>query len=478
MSVGTIALFVNWLLEGELKVKIKTLLSNRLPLAVISVFLIHVIGLLWTTDFYYAINDLRIKLPLLIFALVLGSKKVLIEDFKKIFLVFISATVASCLISVWIYIQGKLGQKNINNIRDISIFISHIRLSLMAVFSIVGSWYFLLKKELKAVYVYALSVFLFLFLILLQSVTGILLTTLFIVFFPVLLLKVNKKNIIISFLMLSIVSIGAYVVSKPFYEWYFVPVETKISSYTKEGNLYDTTSKSWQLENGYYVWKNINHKELAREWNKISSHRIDSIGENHHTIKAALIRYLTGKHLTKDAEGIQSLSESDIKKIEEGVANPNEYSSVLKRVDEFFFETAAFLSGQNPSENSFSQRLYAWQIALLVLKDKKYIGVGTGDVQMEYNHSYESSEFNIIKKIRAHNQFITFVIAFGILSVFPIVAFLFFTFKNSSYHNKLKFLYVLIVLYSFMFEDTLETQAGVTFVAFFMGLFSSPKLET
>ncbi len=82
LSVGQFVLVGNWLLEMNFKSKIKSFLSNKAAIILVSLFLLHVAGLIYTTDFNYALKDLRIKLPLLALPIIFATTQPL--DSQKI----------------------------------------------------------------------------------------------------------------------------------------------------------------------------------------------------------------------------------------------------------------------------------------------------------------------------------------------------------------------------------------------------------
>jgi O-antigen ligase len=478
MSIGSIALFLNWILEGKFKEKISVLKHNKPAVAILIIFALHLLGLLWTHDFNYAFRDLKVKLPILIFPLVFGSTRVFSrQEIVKLFIVFVSATLISTLISVGVYIKSIYENTLLTSNRDISIFISHIRLSLMVVLSVVGMFYFLKQKELKAINVAFASIYFLVFLALLQSLTGWLLMLVFIGIYPLLWGKLNARNGVLTAVFFSIVIICLATLSKPSYRSYFVPLETEFPLFTEQGNAYAHNLQSKQLENGHYVWRNICDKELQDEWIKRSDISLADIDKKGQPIKATLIRYLTSMQLKKDAIGVKTLTELDIENIESGQATKQLRNGLLQRVHEFFFEMAALRDGQNPSNNSVGQRFFAWDLAADIIKKNLIIGVGTGDVANEFSFAYEQSDKVITKQIRAHNQYLTLLVAFGLLGVIPILIFFYLMLNKAAMHNGLKWLFYTIILFSFMFEDTLETQAGVTFFAFFAGLFCFPKAD-
>ncbi|HEY6435204.1 MAG TPA: hypothetical protein VIY47_01325, partial [Ignavibacteriaceae bacterium] len=51
--------------------------ENKAAIILVGLFFMHVIGLLYTSDFEYAYKDIRIKAPLLLFPIIFGSTSVL-----------------------------------------------------------------------------------------------------------------------------------------------------------------------------------------------------------------------------------------------------------------------------------------------------------------------------------------------------------------------------------------------------------------
>jgi len=74
--------------------------------------------------------------------------------------------------------------------------------------------------------------------------------------------------------------------------------------------------------------------------------------------------------------------------------------------------------------------------------------------------------------LRSHNQFLAITVAFGVIGL---VVFLFSLAYPAvalrNYLHGLYFVFLLIAVVSFFTEDTLETQSGVSFFAFFNTLF-------
>ena len=65
MSVGAMLGVFNLLLERDFSTYYQNLKNNKAFLWLLAFFLLHILGLIWTTDFEYAAKDIKIKLPLL-----------------------------------------------------------------------------------------------------------------------------------------------------------------------------------------------------------------------------------------------------------------------------------------------------------------------------------------------------------------------------------------------------------------------------
>jgi len=120
---------------------------------------------------------------------------------------------------------------------------------------------------------------------------------------------------------------------------------------------------------------------------------------------------------------------------------------------------------------SITQRFEYLKIAKKIIAKNFFLGTGTGDVATAFNEHYQNKESILNKEFqhRAHNQFVTFFISFGflggIISLF-ILIYPFYLYKNHYLSSVLG----IIVLLSMLNEDTLETQAGTSFYAFFFAL--------
>ena len=189
------------------------------------------------------------------------------------------------------------------------------------------------------------------------------------------------------------------------------------------------------------------------------------------SIFETLIRFLSSKNVKKDALGLSELNQDEIICIENGV------TSVLRNgvMDRLYGLKYQLINKSNPNNHSLLQRLEYWKTGVEIAKQNVMIGVGTGDVQDEFNSQYEinKSVLNPDKRRRAHNYYLTVQITFGIVGLlYFVVLLLYFVRFNYLQNQMVGVIFILIIIISFFLEDTIETQTGVTFFGLFYGLFS------
>jgi len=70
-SLFLIILVTNWVLEGQFPAKFQHIRARKSLWFIISIYLIFILGLIFTKDFSYAFHDLKIKLPFFLIPLVI-----------------------------------------------------------------------------------------------------------------------------------------------------------------------------------------------------------------------------------------------------------------------------------------------------------------------------------------------------------------------------------------------------------------------
>jgi O-antigen ligase len=118
-------------------------------------------------------------------------------------------------------------------------------------------------------------------------------------------------------------------------------------------------------------------------------------------------------------------------------------------------------------------RFEFWKTGWIIWKENFWLGVGTGDLQDSFNKKYEDLKSSLEKqwRYRAHNQFLSIAIAFGLFGLIYFISVIILSGITATKNKNFFYLiFLCVALLSMLTEDTLETQAGVTFFAFFNSL--------
>lgn len=243
---------------------------------------------------------------------------------------------------------------------------------------------------------------------------------------------------------------------------------------TARGNPYEHHFNTHDMENGYYTYLFLCYPELDEEWNKRSEKELNGKDKKGQHLKATLIRYLTSKGLRKDAEGLRQLRDTEINLIENGTANIRYTgkSNIGGRLHALIWEMQNLYRGGKSGGHSFAMRFEFWKTACAIIADHPMVGVGTGDVKKAFAEKYKEANSGLEERyrLRSHNQFLTIGVALGI----PVMLYFIFTLIYpvlTNRNNTLYLVFSVIIILSMFTEDTLETQAGVTFYSFMNALF-------
>jgi len=479
ISVGSFILLGSWLLSGNLTAKLQSFSKNRTAIALCSLYFLHLVAMLYSANVDYGLKDLRIKIPLLLFPLLFATSKPLSTKEVRFFeWLFITAVFVSTIISTFYLFLGD--ESFAAEKRNISIFISHIRFSLMICLSFFMSIELIRngKKKLVQFFLALLLLWLIVFLLLLESFTGlvVLVITSIIYTFIVLLKKQNKKGLVIASMILTGITLigGSYLLNLyNLSQTAQIEKDLPYLTATKFGEKYaqpDIYHENPSRQNGYMVYKNIAWEELISSWNKASRLNFDSNTFNGYPLRHVVLWYLSSKGLSKDAEAVSSLGKDEILAIENGVSNHLYVNrlGVEARILASFWEISHYLEGGDINGHSITMRLEFWHTSIEILKNNLLIGVGTGDMKEVFKAYYENNDSVLEHKwrLRTYNQYLSFAVAFGLLGMIVVLCSLFFPLYK---HRKIVpyLIFSVILLLSMINEDTLETQTGVTLYAFF-----------
>lgn len=484
-SLSQFVLAAAFLVEGDVREKFKRFFLNKAALLVSGIWLLHVIGLLWTTEITEGLKDIRIKLPLFILTLIIaGSSPLSAKQFRWILIVFIAAVFGGTMVSMAVLVD--IIHRNVYDIRDVFIFnISHIRFALFTCLSIfILIWLAFREKKDVSVILKILSIILIIwniaFLVIVESVTGLLIFSvtglLLLLYYAFTSLKI-KNRILLTAVIITLPIAFVMMIEKFVNDYYQNhPYSINVNEKTALGNRYEFNMEDPLYENGYPVWVYVCDTELRTSWNGMSKIDYDSLDERRQPLRYTLIRFLASKGLKKDSEGLKTLTLQERKSVERGIANVNyqDISSMPARLLQIMWEFDQFLKGGSPNAHSVTQRFEFWKAGWLIASSNLITGVGTGDMPAAYSLKYNEMNSRLDKehRLRAHNQYLAILVAFGIPGlIYFLIAIFYPLFVYSQKIGFLFFVFFLIVLLSMLSEDTLETQAGATFFALFFSLF-------
>ncbi len=477
-----------YLLFEGIALGFKQFLRNKPALLFSSIFLIHILGLIFTTDFDYALKDLRTKIPLLLLPLIIStSESIGKKGFYYFMLFFVLTVLARSAFNMWLIESNRFV-----DIRDVSHNVSHIVFSLFLVLCIYSLLYFILKKSdllfwQRVLLLLVMHWFIF-YIIRSQSFTGYSISLIaFLIFMPILVFNTRNRWFKAGLLLCVVVATGIilFTLKSIITDYYRVNhVDfTKLEKNTSRGNPYIHNTYSTQTENGNYLWIYIQWDEMRSEWSRRSRIPFDSLNKKNETIAYTVVRYLTSKGWRKDADAVEKLRPEEIDAIEKGVANYiflKEFS-IRGRIYEFLWGFDNYRETGNPTGSTVMQRLEFWKASLGIISDNWLTGVGTGDMNSAFEAQYEKMDTKLSpdQRWRSHNQFLSVFIGLGIFGLLWFLTAIFlpvFMLRRQSDFFVLVFL--LIALLSMLTEDTIETQTGVTFFAFFYSFFLFARRET
>lgn len=488
ISIGGLFLALNWLAEGGFHEKYRRLKSNTPALLVLGLFVLHVIWLWNTSNFEYASKDIRIKLPLLLLPVVIGSGRPIdLKHIIRLLWLLLAALLLGTMLAIGHYFTAH--NAHVDNIREIIFFSSPIRFSLMLVLGVAVTFYFLITNRISWWAFALINLWILGFIVFLQSVTGVLMLVTLI---AVLSIYFGWKHVSgyrslawIGLPVAIVVLLSAAVV-KGFYD-YRTPLETAENSppfdtHSVGGEFYKHELENTELENGTYIYRYVAVLELERAWNRKSTIEFMSTDHRGQRLRFTLMRYMSSMGLRKDSVGFAQLSADDIRRIEQGytTAYPKQ-NPLLKRLYATYYEVNAYLNGASVQGSSLIQHMVYMRTGWQVARENWLMGVGTGDVNDAILTQYESNQslLDMDFRRRAHNQYLTFLISFGILGALYFLIFVGWSIRWAFRHaDFLAMVFIVLAACSFLSEDTLETQVGATFFAFFYTFFFCQKIAS
>lgn len=467
MSVSLLFLGLNWIVEWNWAEKWQRLKSHKSAFLWLLFLPILCLGFVKSNDAFSALQNFVTKLPVCLAPVVVVTSSALSrKELRLVLGTFVIAVLLATFYSIGFYATHEVA-----NIREISVFISHIRFSLCIDIAIVLLMFAILKMTEIKTFVRVLSivalVWLVLYLFIAQTLTGIVLLAVVAVAYCVFLLcsqsTMKGRRIAAGAVLTAVLLLVAYVFVIS-YQYFHIDEKdfAHLDAYTQNHRPYSHDVHSL-VENGSYVGVYVCREELQSAW-----HQRSTSDFNDPLVEATLVRYLNSLHWRKDSAAVSQLSEEDVHNIEQSIANV-EYTRTfgLKRaLYQSFFSWQQYRKYGDVSQSSLLKRVVAWQSSCELIAQNPCFGVGFGNHKSLLDSQQRLHQPTGEPISGCHNQFLTFFLVGGILLPLFFVIVLIYPFIE--YKHSMSFVYVavfVILLGSMLTEDTLETQAGYTLFA-------------
>lgn len=453
-NLSWVLLFVNWLFEGGWREKWQRARESRLLHAFLALMLVHLLWLIGNNDVVAGLDDIRQKMPLLALPLVLLTSRPLPRrQLGAIALIYLTAVTVMTVVGLFRFVT-------IPDLpyRSIVPTVSHIRFGLNVCFSICLAIFLLATSHAYVSFrcwrwltaaVLLWTVWMTGFLFLLQSYTSLLILALLLLLSP-LLLPIRRSLRWVLTGVLALILVGAsYGVIRLTDDYYG-----------------DCRRDADMVESGGYIYRGVDSLSMAAGWQSVAGEPIDKKADNGYSTYSTLVRYLNATHRGKDSLGVVSLSDDDVAAVRQGVANPVylRHPSLRKMAYMVLFEYENYRCG-GVYDFSMLERMALWRNAWRVFCQHPWLGVGTGDVAQACQRQLQVDEVALVDSTKsAHNQYLIFLVAFGLTGT-AVIAFFFVraVLTTAALRKPLTGAYLLIVLLSFVSENTLGTLAGCLF---------------
>ncbi|MDR0801438.1 O-antigen ligase family protein [Fluviicola sp.] len=483
LSIGTILLGLNVILLWDWKMVWRNWISNRWLWLLFAYVGLEALSILWSDNKAEALDMIRKEMPL--YTIPLAIVAIPLKSFKHyvwVALGFLAAVFITSFINVGTYFHW-WGAKVYDDIRSLSLFISHLRFAMMIVLALVfcAAWWI---RKFQYRWIAAILSCWFVYYINLSQI-GMGYVTFSGVVFMMFCFKVKsvkkiwvKRGLVVFFVLCILTSlVFIFVKLQP------IPHKMKIDAYghglrTVNGNLYTFDNPENMIwENGYPVQYFVSDEELEKEWGEVSDipYR-DGTDLKGNPIRNILQRYMTSKGLRKDSVDFQQMTETDVLNVERGFAS---VEMVKGGISAQIYRMRNQLNNvEDPNGKSLLEKVESNKAGFAIVKQHPVLGVGVGDIKEAFRETYVLNHTKLTRENQhlTHNQYLTSWIVGGI---FCFIAFVVWWFAQLAAALKIHAFewtgFLVITMLSFLIEDTLQTQTGVTFVAFFFAYFVTGK---
>jgi len=478
ISVSMIVIACAWLFDGmyrkDFKSKLRDFFKNRPALLISSIPLIYLISLSYSSGTESGWKVLHTLAPLAFMPMIFSSMPVLDKkQIQGIAMIHVLALGLSTLLSYLLADPETI----IHAPRKINLFVNHIRLSLLLVMGIVLIIRFLWSKKTWQIILNLLLISWFLYnLWIMESGTGFLILMILVSIFALRGIMFNGYRRWLGIMGLILIGITAIWIGLSAHSyWETEDIDKANLEYlSPHGNPYIHDLDNSSLENGNRIWMYVSRAELDSTWVLRSEMDLKGKDLKGQYLQGTLIRYLTSLGQRKDADAVMALSDEQVREIESGTTSAfaGQKAGIPRRLDVLFYEVDSYMNGGDPSLNSMTRRFELWKAGWGLFKAAPIIGHGAGNIRVDMSEQLsQGSRLSHDAWDLIHNQFLTFMACFGMLGFLWMIYAHYQGLTLAALRKEPLFLIFLLVLsISYMGEDTLNTQSGLSFFIFYYGL--------
>lgn len=444
MSMGLLIGVLHLLIEADFKTYYRRLAENRLVHLLFIFYGLFWLSLLWSANWNEGFDQIRRLTSLLLIPIIVATRP--LPSAKKtqgLWSFFLGALLLCSLINqISFHFFAKAF--NLVDIREMSLFGSHIRFGILIGFGLSLALFRLRQNRW-----YALLVIWFLYYTLdSQALSGVL-TVLLVLLGHAIHFLLQKRKIawVLSVAIICVLTLFSVVfyLSKPILNRATCPANQA------------AMAEAWQQRSALeFAGQDLRGQQLA----------------------STLERYVMSKNGCASGSGVRQLSDQDIRYVELGFADVREAQGGLAA--RLFGLRYQLQHSNNPNDHSLLERLEYWQNAQSLIADYWLLGVGVGDLkdQMQQRYQERKSALREDRRLRPHNYYLTTWLNLGVFGFLLFVALLLLFIKRQIQYGQLQGLLIGLAFVATLFiEDGLETQMGLTIFAFFFAFYSRRVLQ-
>ena len=416
-----ILLFLQWIFSRDFSNKIHRLKKNKFAIGLIALYSLYALSILWSANINVALNDILLKIPMLVFPIIIISNKELPK--KQVSIILLAFAFSSVAINIYCLIDGMLNYLNNNQWNEL--YYQRLTINMHTAYQALFTCFsiailvncFLIYRLVKNWLIYLFVPFQLVFLLMLASRMQILLMAIII---PVFLITYfyNKKKLLIGFIYTFLIFFTLIMLAKnsssPSLKYRYKQTMSYVENIGIENGNSDPRKIIWQK----------GAQLIKQNW---------LIGVGAGDVKSALVNKY--EDMVIDDPISSFLVDSLINELEKD------------------HQTVRYLQKKAIKNNcTYNEQLIYHAKNVLKKSNNRYLT----SVKREYNF---------------HNQYLQTFGTIGVFGFILIIYLFFMPFLRSFQKRDFLFaVFLFLVVASFFTESMLERQAGVVFVFYFYSL--------